>query len=139
MVAELASNADIAIALDSLELTVIVLLIHNRSPWLCFMGFLPIIVAVPHLTLATPSSHTILNMDKLCVASAIGADDIFIVVDKWNNGLSSSPKEAAKEDMAEVALPDAACAKLFTTITASVAFFAKCSCVSLFSRCSHEL
>ena len=47
LVAELASNADVVIALGSLVLTIIALLIHNKSPWLCLMGFLQIIVAVP--------------------------------------------------------------------------------------------
>ncbi len=63
----------------------------------------------------------------------IGADDIFVAVDKWNNGFSSSPKEATKEDIAEVALPDAAGAMLLTTITTSVAFLSTCVTVSLSS------
>ena len=136
LVAEIASNADIVIAMGSLGLTIIALLIHNRSPWLAFMGFLQIVLAVPlayfgYTVLAQLEFFPLLNLVGLFVASAIGADDIFVAVDKWNNARVASPKEATTEDIAEIALPDAAGAMLLTTITTSVAFFATCVCVSL--------
>ena len=117
-------------------LIVIALLIHNKSPWLCLIGFLQIVIAVPlayfgYSVVAQIEFFPLLNLIGLFVASAIGADDIFVAVDKWNNARIASPKEATTEDIAEVALPDAAGAMLLTTITTSVAFFATCICVSL--------
>ena len=136
LVAEKSSNADVVIALGSLVLTIFALLIHNKSPWLCLVGFLQIIVAVPlsyfgYTVIAQIEFFPLLNLIGLFVASAIGADDIFVAVDKWNNARNSSLKEATTEDIAEVALPDAAGAMLLTTITTAVAFFATCICVSL--------
>jgi len=133
LTAEIKSNADIVIAMASLGLTIVALLIHNRSPWLAFMGFLQIVLAVPlsyfgYTVLAQLEFFPLLNLVGLFVASAIGADDIFVAVDKWNNTRAASPKDATTEDIAEVALPDAAGAMLLTTITTSVAFFASCVC-----------
>ena len=83
LVAELASNADVVIALGSLVLTIFALLIHNKSPWLSLMGFLQIIVAVPlsyfgYTVIAQIDFFPILNLVALFVASAIGTDDIFV-------------------------------------------------------------
>jgi len=133
LVAELATNADVLIGLSSLVLTIFALLIHNKSPWLTLIGFLQIIVAIPlsyfgYTVIARIEFFPLLNLIGLFVASAVGADDIFVAVDKWNNARNSSPKEATTEDIAEIALPDAAGAMLLTTITTAVAFFATCIC-----------
>ncbi len=63
----------------------------------------------------------------LFVASALGVDDIFVAVDKWKN-VRLNNQSGSTEDIAAVALPDAASAMLLTTSTTAVAFFATCIC-----------
>ena len=57
----------------------------------------------------------------------MGADDVFVAVDKWKNARLGMPK-ATTEEVAAVALPDAAGAMLLTTSTTAVAFFATAIC-----------
>ena len=55
----------------------------------------------------------------------MGADDLFVAVDKWKNERISNPLEST-ENVAAKVLPDAAGAMLLTTSTTAVAFFATC-------------
>ena len=61
------------------------------------------------------------------VAAALGADDIFVAVDKWKNARLDNPS-GKTEDVAALALPDAASAMFLTTATTAVAFFATAIC-----------
>lgn len=63
----------------------------------------------------------------LFVASAIGADDIFVAVDKWKNARLKDVT-VPTEVIAAIALPSAASAMLLTTSTTAVAFFATTIC-----------
>ena len=63
----------------------------------------------------------------LFVASALGADDIFVAVDKWKNARILN-QAGSTEDVAAEALPNAASAMLLTTSTTAVAFFATTIC-----------
>jgi len=130
---EESQNADVNIALVSLGITIFALLAHSKSPWLTLIGFLQIVTAVPlayffYSSITRIKFFPILNLVGLFVASAIGADDIFVATDKWRNARVASPKEATTEDIAEVALPDAAGAMFLTTATTSVAFISTCIC-----------
>ena len=73
------------------------------------------------------SSFPFLNFMGLFVASALGADDIFVAVDKWKNARIHN-QSGSTEDVAAVALPNAASAMLLTTSTTAVAFFATTIC-----------
>ena len=68
-----------------------------------------------------------LNFIGVFVVFALGADDVFVAVDKWKNARLEDP-EGTVEDVAAVALPDAAGAMFLTTITTAVAFFATAIC-----------
>ena len=61
------------------------------------------------------------------MAAALGADDLFVAVDKFKNARIQNPL-GSTEDIAAVAFPDAASAMLLTTSTTAVAFFATCIC-----------
>jgi predicted RND superfamily exporter protein len=61
------------------------------------------------------------------VAAALGADDVFVAVDKWKNARLDHPS-ATTEEVAALALPDALAAMLLTTSTTAVAFFATMIC-----------
>jgi uncharacterized membrane protein (DUF4010 family) len=61
------------------------------------------------------------------VQFALGADDVFVAVDKWKNARLSRP-DAPVQEIAAKAFPDAAVAMLLTTLTTAVAFFGTAVC-----------
>lgn len=73
------------------------------------------------------SSFPFLNFIGIFVAAALGADYIFVTVDKWKNARIAN-QDASTEDIAAIALPNAASAMLLTTSTTAVAFFATTIC-----------
>jgi predicted RND superfamily exporter protein len=79
------------------------------------------------LTLGSFSSFPFLNFIGVFVAAALGADYVFVTVDKWKNARIENPS-ASTEDIAAIALPDAASAMFLTTSTTAVAFFATTIC-----------
>lgn len=68
-----------------------------------------------------------MNFIGIFVAAALGADYIFVTVDKWKNARLEN-QSGSTEDVAAVALPSAASAMLLTTSTTAVAFFATTIC-----------
>lgn len=72
-------------------------------------------------------SFPLLNLIGLFVSAALGADDVFVAVDKWKSARLEFPEDSL-ENIAKIALPDAASAMLLTTSTTAVAFFATCIC-----------
>eukprot|EP00553_Chaetoceros_curvisetus_P003598 CAMPEP_0204629102 /NCGR_PEP_ID=MMETSP0717-20131115/17395_1 /ASSEMBLY_ACC=CAM_ASM_000666 /TAXON_ID=230516 /ORGANISM="Chaetoceros curvisetus" /LENGTH=93 /DNA_ID=CAMNT_0051645943 /DNA_START=134 /DNA_END=412 /DNA_ORIENTATION=+ len=72
-------------------------------------------------------SFPVLNLIGLFVSAALGTDDLFVATDKWKNFRLKHP-EGTSEDIAKIALPDAAGAMFLTTSTTGVAFFATCIC-----------
>lgn len=61
------------------------------------------------------------------VIFALGADDVFVAVDKWKNARLERP-HAPVQEIAAKAFPDAASAMLLTTLTTAVAFFGTAVC-----------
>jgi len=123
---------DMLLAVASLAVTFIAMMIHTRSPWLTLFGVLQIIFAIPmayfiYVFIAGLSFFPFLNFIGVFVSAALGADDLFVAVDKFKNARIQNP-DATTEDVAEIALPDAAGAMALTTSTTTVAFFATCIC-----------
>lgn len=108
------------------------MMIHTKSPWLTFLGILQIIYGIPlsyfvYVFIARLEFFPFLNFIGVFVAAALGADDLFVAVDKFKNARIRNPT-GSTEDIAAVAFPDAASAMLLTTSTTAVAFFATCIC-----------
>ena len=81
---------------------------------------------------STPSwpnwtSFHFLNFIGIFVIFSLGADDVFVAVDKWKNARLRNP-DASVEEIAAIAFPDAAMAMLLTTLTTAVAFFGTAVC-----------
>ena len=57
-----------------------------------------------------------LNFIGIFVVFALGADDVFVAVDKWKNARQELP-HGTTEQVAALALPDAAYAMLLTSMT----------------------
>jgi len=125
-------GTDMILALASFGITVLAMFIHTKSVWLSFMGILQIMFSIPlayfvYYFIAWFKYFPFLNFIGVFVVAALGADDVFVAVDKWKNARLVAP-EATTEEIASVALPDAAGAMLLTTATTSVAFFATTIC-----------
>lgn len=123
---------DMILAIASLIITFIAIGVHTRSLFLTLLGILQIIYAIPlsyfvYTFIAGLNFFPFLNFIGVFVAAALGADDLFVAVDKWKNARIQNP-ESSTEDVAEIALPDAAGAMMMTTSTTAVAFFATAIC-----------
>lgn len=69
-------------------------------------------------------SFPFLNINAVFVVFAVGADDIFVAVDKWKMMRRELPHDFRTEQVAEHALPKIAFATFVTSITTAAAFFA---------------
>jgi len=124
--------SDMALAVASLGITFCAMLLHTRSPWLTLMGVLQIIYAIPlayfvYVFIAGLNFFPFLNFIGVFVSAALGADGLFVAVDKFKNARIHN-RRGTTEDIAAIALPNAAGAMFLTTSTTMVAFFATCIC-----------
>merc|ERR1712038_488986 len=127
-----AVQLDMLLACGSLFITSIAMAVHTKSLWLTLNGLVQIIFSIPlayffYYFVVGLRFFPFLNFIGVFVVAALGADDVFVAVDKWKNARIEFPK-AKTEDIASVALPDAAGAMFLTTITTCVAFFATAIC-----------
>jgi len=123
---------DMALACASAFITALAILVHTRSPFLTGIGLLQIILSFPlsffvYTFVGGLDFFPFLNFIGVFVVFALGADDIFVAVDKWKNARLDHP-DADTEFVAAVALPDAAGAMFLTTITTAIAFFGTAIC-----------
>lgn len=72
-------------------------------------------------------SFPFLNLIGVFVAAALGADYVFVSVDKWKNARLEN-QSVSTQEVAALALPNAASAMFLTTSTTVVAFFATMIC-----------
>lgn len=103
------------------------MLVHTRSIWITIIGLIQIILSFPlsffvYTFIARLEFFPFLNFIGVFVVFALGADDVFVAMDKWKNARIDN-RNGSVEDIAAVALPDAAAAMFLTSITTSVAFF----------------
>jgi hypothetical protein len=69
-------------------------------------------------------SFPFLNVNAIFILFAVGADDIFVAVDKWSAMRRELPQDFTTEQVASYALPKIAFATFVTSITTAAAFFA---------------
>jgi hypothetical protein len=125
---------DMLLAMGSAVVVAIAIIVHTRSPFITVIGLLQITLSFPlayfvYKIVAGLEFFPFLNFIGLFVVFALGADDIFVAVDKWKNTRLKYPK-ATTEYIAAIALPDAAGSMFLTTFTTAMAFFATAVCVS---------
>jgi len=129
---ETALNRDMVFAAMSGITTAIAVLVHTRSPFLTLVGLLQIVLSFPsayfvYTIMGQLKFFPFLNFISVFVVFALGADHIFVAVDKWKNARLENPN-ATTEEIAAKALPGAASAMFVTTSTTSAAFFATSIC-----------
>ena len=127
-----AVGRDMALACGSAFVTALAILLHTRSPFITLIGLLQIILSFPlsffvYTFIGGLEFFPFLNFIGVFVVFALGADDIFVAVDKWKNARLEHPN-ASTEFVAAIALPDAACSMFLTTITTAIAFFGTAIC-----------
>jgi hypothetical protein len=127
-----ALNRDMILAMGSAVFVALAIVVHTKSPFITLIGLLQIIFSLPlsyfvYKLVAGLDFFPFLNFIGVFVIFALGADDVFVAVDKWKNARLEHPK-ATTEYIAAVALPDAAGAMFLTTLTTAVAFFATAIC-----------
>jgi len=132
--------SDMGLALASAAITMTAVLLHTRSLWLTLVGFLQITLSFPlafflYRFVGGLTFFPFLNFIGVFIVFALGADDIFVAVDKWKNARLDLTAAADKTEVALKALPDAAHAMLLTTLTTAVAFFATAVCPVAPIRC----
>jgi hypothetical protein len=113
---------DMILAMASAGIVAVAILVHTRSPWITAVGLLQIILSFPlayfvYSLIARLEFFPFLNFIGVFVVFALGADDVFVAVDKWKNARLEH-KSATTEDIAAIALPDAAGAMFLTTVSA---------------------
>lgn len=116
--------SDMALAMGSAVITATAILIHTRSPWLTTIGLFQITLSFPlayfvYSLIIQLDFFPFLNFIGVFVVFALGADDIFVAVDKWKNARLEMPY-AMTEDVAAEALPDAASAMFLTTVSSTM-------------------
>jgi hypothetical protein len=129
---ETAIGRDMSLACGSAFVTSFAILLHTRSPFITSIGLLQIILSFPlsffvYTFIGQLAFFPFLNFIGVFVVFALGADDIFVAVDKWKNARIEHPK-ASTEFIAAIALPDAAGAMFMTTVTTAIAFFGTAIC-----------
>lgn len=130
--ADSAVGRDMLLACGSAFITTIAIVVHTRSPFLTLVGVVQILFAFPlaffaYKFLGGWDFFPFLNFIGVFVVFALGADHVFVSVDKWKNARLDYP-DASTEEIAAKALPDAASAMLLTTTTTAAAFFGTAIC-----------
>lgn len=108
-------------------ITGVAILVHTRSLWITLIGLLQVVISFPlaffvYVFIAQLQFFPFLNFIGVFVSFALGADDVFVAMDKWKNARIAN-RRGTVEDVAAIALPDAAAAMFLTSITTAVAFF----------------
>lgn len=124
---------DMILALGSAIITALAIVVHTRSPFLTSVGLLQIVLSFPlsffvYTFLGGLEFFPFLNFIGIFVVFALGADDIFVAVDKWKNARIKLGTQADTTAVAAKALPDAAGSMFLTTLTTAVAFFGTAIC-----------
>lgn len=112
--------SDMKLVIGSLVVTTSVIFLHTRSIWLTCIGLAQITLSFPlaylfYRVVLGFDFFPFLNFIGLFVVFAIGADDIFVAVDKWKNARIRHP-DATVSELAGIAFPSAARAMLLTTV-----------------------
>eukprot|EP00980_Cylindrotheca_fusiformis_P006546 scaffold1384_cov116-Cylindrotheca_fusiformis.AAC.24 len=123
---------DMLLACASAVITTLAMLVHTKSPFITVIGLLQVILSFPlsffvYTFIGGLDFFPFLNFIGVFVVFALGADNVFVTVDKWKNARIAHPT-AETAIIAAISLPDAATAMFLTTSTTAIAFFGTAIC-----------
>jgi Patched family len=126
-------GSDMILALASAVVTFLAMVVHTRSLFLSVVGLVQVILSFPlafffYTFVAQLTFFPFLNFIGIFVVFALGADDVFVAVDKWKNARIKAGFDAPTEQVAAAAFPDAAMAMFLTSFTTAIAFFSTATC-----------
>ena len=109
----------------------VVICLHTRSLWIACVGIIQIVLAIPlsyacYRFIFGLKFFSLLNLIGFFISAALGADDLFVACDRFNEVKDRLGKNSPTELVASIAFPEAASAMFLTTATTSIAFFASC-------------
>ena len=121
--------ADMMLSASAAVIIFVLLGIHTQSIFLTVVALLQVGLSFPtafflYKLVLNLKYFPFLNFMGMFVILGIGADDIFVLFDKWEQTEEIMGRDAPTEDIAAVAIPEAAFAMLLTTSTTAAAFFA---------------
>jgi Patched family len=122
--------SDMILASASAFVTMVAILVHTRSPFLTVIGILQIALSFPvayffyRLVLGL-EFFPFLNFIAVFVVFSVGSDDTFVAVDKWKNARLDYPT-ASIQQIAAIALPDAASAMFTTSVSLTRKHLLRC-------------
>ncbi len=127
-----AVGRDMALACGSAFVTTLAMIVHTKSVFITLIGLLQVVLSFPlaffvYTFLGRLEFFPFLNFIGIFVIFALGADNVFVVTDKWKNARIMHPS-ATTIAIAAIALPDAAGSTFLTSITTAIAFFATAIC-----------
>jgi hypothetical protein len=128
-----ATGKDMVLAIGSAVFTFIAMVIHTRSMFLSTIGLLQVVLSFPlayfvYTFVGQLQFFPFLNFIGLFVVFALGADDVFVAVDKWKNARKKVGPTPDATQVAVAAFPEALGAMFCTSLTTAVAFFASAAC-----------
>ncbi|QDZ19396.1 SSD domain-containing protein [Chloropicon primus] len=120
-------SEDMIMACAATAIILFLIWFHTRSVFMAFVGVIQVALSFPSAYFAYKlllgfSFFPFLNFLAMFVVMGIGADDIFVLFDKFEQAAQSMPGASAY-DLACVAIPQASYAMLLTSLTTAGAFF----------------
>jgi protein dispatched 1 len=125
-------NCDMALAMGLSVIILLAMFVHTKSLFITLIGLTQIILSFPlsyfvyNLVIGL-EFFPFLNFIGVFVLFALGADDVFVMVDKWKNACLLHT-HGSTELIAALSLPDALGAMFQTSFTTAVAFFFTAIC-----------
>ena len=111
---------DMILAMAFAGIVAVAMLVQSHSPWMIGVGLLQIMLSFSlayfaYSFIARLEFFPFLDFIGVFVVFALGADDAFVAVGKWQNSRLEH-KTLTTENIAAIALPDAAGAMFLTTV-----------------------
>jgi len=135
-----AVNTDVALTSVACVVAGSLFFWHTKSLFLTLFGLLQIILALPiswslYRFLFGLKSFPVMNLGGIFIVFSLGADDVFVMADKWKSTRAIMTR-ASTTEVAIISLPSAITATLMTSFTTCVGFFAinasDVACIKLF-------
>lgn len=122
-------NSDLIYSTLASFVILLLMWVHTRSVFLAVIGFIQVALSFPlayfvYKIILGFEFFPFLNFLAIFVVMGIGADDVFVLFDKFEQHLHAAPVGTSIEEIACAAIPEASYSMLLTSVTTAGAFFA---------------
>ena len=121
-------TTDMMLAMGAVVIIVVLLWVHMGSVWLTLGGIIQVLLSFPSAIFFTKricgiNFFPFLNFIGVFVIAGIGADDCFVIYDKWQQAKCRLAPGQSALDVAKHSYWDSAWAMFLTSLTTAAAFF----------------